>query len=138
MSWATVKVCPIPFPRRHALDANVVLAIDLGRYNSVACWYDPDIRAAEFRTVHTTPKSDRDDGLKLARLEAVGEVDPVVIPDRKTRQWKSLIGLRKRLVSERVRTQNRIRGVLVGQGLMSPRGFSAWTTAGVNGLATLS
>lgn len=171
---------------------NVILAIDLGRYNSVACWYDPDTRAAEFRTVQTTPdelrrvltqqpvssvvfeacsqagwvhdlceeaglpktvastsgeawqwkrvkrKTDRDDALKLARLEAVGEVDPVAIPDRKTRQWKSLIGLRKRLVSERVRTQNRIRGVLVCQGLMSPRGFSAWTTAGLNGLAALS
>ena len=155
---------------------NVILAIDLGRYNSVACWYDPYTRAAEFRTVQTTPdelrrvltqqpvssvvfeacsqegwvndlceeaglpktvasttgeawqwkrvkrKTDRDDALKLARLEAVGEVDPVAIPDRKTRQWKSLIGPRKRLVSERVRTQNRIRGVLVCQGLMSPQG----------------
>jgi transposase len=62
----------------------------------------------------------------------------VAIPDRITRQWKSLICLRKRLVSERVRTQNRIRGVLVSQGLSSPRGFSAWTEAGLNGIATLA
>ena len=174
------------------MDTNVILAIDLGRYNSVVCWYDADTRASEFRTVHSIPeelrqaltkrpvssvvfeacsqagwvhdlceelglpmtvantngeawqwkrvkrKTDRDDALKLARLEAVGEVDPVTIPDRKTRQWKSLIGLRKRLVSERVRTQNRIRGLLIGQGLLPPRGFSAWTTAGLNGLATLA
>ena len=174
------------------MDTNVILAIDLGRYNSVLCWYDPATHAAEFRKVHTTlddlrralthqpvssvvfeacsqagwvhdlceeaglpmtvasttgeawqwkrvkRKTDRDDALKLARLEAVGEVDRVAIPDRKTRQWKSLIGLRKRLVSERVRTQNRIRGLLVCQGLMAPRGGSAWTTAGLNGLAALS
>jgi len=174
------------------MDTNVILAIDLGRYNSVLCWYNPETHAAEYRTVRSTPdelrqaltqrpvsrvvfeacsqagwvhdlceesglpmtvastngeawqwkrvkkKTDRDDALKLARLEALGEVDPVAIPDRKTRQWKSLIGLRKRLVSERVRTQNRIRGVLVCQGLASPRGFSAWTAAGLNGLAALS
>lgn len=174
------------------MDTNVILAIDLGRYNSVVCWYDPDTRAAEFRTLHTTPpeirsvliqrpissvvceacsqaawvhdlceelglpvtvastageawqwkrvkrKTDRADALKLARLASLGEIDPVAIPDRKTRQWKSLIGLRKRLVSERVRTQNRIRSILVCQGLASPRGFSAWTAAGMSGLAALS
>ena len=174
------------------METDIILALDLGRYNSVACWYDPVTRVAEFRTIQTTPeqvrsvlvhepvssvvfeacsqagwvhdlceaagvaaqvasttgaawqwkrvkrKTDRDDALKLARLAAVGEIDPVTIPDRTTRQWRSLIGLRKRLVSERVRCQNRIRGVLVTQGLSSPRGFSAWTEAGLNGLATLA
>ena len=41
------------------MDANVILAIDLGRFNSVVCWYVPDTRAAEFRTLATTP-----DGLR--------------------------------------------------------------------------
>ncbi len=174
------------------METDIILSLDLGRYNSVACWYDPRARVAEFRSIQTTPeevrsvlvrepvssvvfeacsqagwvhdlceavglsarvasttgsawqwkhvkrKTDRDDALKLARFEAVGEIDPVAIPDRNTRQWKSLICLRKRLVSERVRTQNRIRGVLVSQGLSSPRGFSAWTEAGLNGIATLA
>ena len=32
-----------------------ILAIDLGKFNSVFCWYDPDNRAEAFRTVATTP-----------------------------------------------------------------------------------
>src|SRR5262245_14832382 len=165
-----------------------ILAIDLGKYNSVLCWYDPATRAASFRTVLTAPgelrrellrqpvalvafeacalagwvhglaeqpgpdclvastagaawqwkhvkrKTDRDDALKLARLAAVGELDRVAVPPRAVRQWKSLIGLRKRLVSERVRGQNRLRGVLVGQGLPAPRGAKAWAAAGLAGI----
>jgi transposase len=174
------------------MNAHIILTLDLGRFNSVLCWYDPVTRAAEFSTVQTLPedierglrrrpvalvvlkaccqagwvhdlceasglrslvastagdawqwkrvkrKTDRDDALKLARLAAVGEIDPVTIPDRATRQWKSIIFLRKRLVSERVRTQNHIRATLVSQGLSSPRGVRAWTEAGRSGLATLA
>ena len=105
------------------------LALNLGRYNSVACWYDRRARVAEFRTIQTTPEEVRTvlarepvssevfeacsqagwvhglceaaglsarvasttgsagqwkhvkrktdhDALKLARLEAAGEIDP--------------------------------------------------------------
>ena len=169
---------------------STILAIDLGKYNSVLCWYDPASHAAAFRTAATTPddlrrelvrqpgvtvvceacsqagwvhdlgeelrlttlvasttgdawqwkrvkrKTDRDDALKLARLAAVGQIDPVCVPPRAIRQWKSLIGLRKRLVSERIRGQNRIRGVLVGQGLPAPMGVRAWTRLGRAGIAS--
>jgi transposase len=169
---------------------STILAIDLGKFNSVFCWFDPDARAETFRTVNTTPddlrrellrrpvarvvfeacsqagwvhdlceelklpavvasttgaawqwkhlkrKTDRDDARKLARLAAVGEVEGVPVPPRAVRQWKSLIGLRKRLVSERVRGQNRVRGLLVSQGLPAPVGARAWTAAGVAGIAT--
>jgi transposase len=163
------------------------LAIDLGKFNSVLCWYEPAARSSTFRTVKTVPeelrrellrqpvalavfeacsqagwahdlceqlelpalvagtngaawqwkhvkrKTDRDDALKLARLAAVGELDRVQVPARALRQWKSLIGLRKRLVSERVRGQNRIRGLLVSQGLPAPMGAKAWTELGLAG-----
>src|SRR6185312_8048951 len=79
-------------------------------------------------------KTDRDDALKLARLAAVGEIDGVPVAARPVRQWKSLIGLRKRLVSERIRGQNRIRGVLVCQGLAAPMGAKAWTALGLAGI----
>jgi len=165
-----------------------ILAVDLGKFNSVLVWYETDTRAAAFRTVRTTPdelrrellrqpvvavvfeacsqagwvhdlceqlglaalvasttgaawqwkrvkrKTDRDDALKLARLAAVGEIDRVAVPPRTIRQWKSLIGLRKRLVSERVRGQNRIRGLLVCQGLAAPMGAKAWSAAGLAGI----
>ncbi|MFO0805075.1 MAG: IS110 family transposase [Gemmataceae bacterium] len=165
-----------------------ILALDLGKFNSVLCWYEPDSRRSVFRTVKTTHdelrreltrqpvsqvvfeacsqagwvhdlcaelklpalvasttgsawqwkrvkrKTDRDDALKLARLAAVGEIEGVPVPPRAVRQWKSLIGFRKRLVSQRVRCQNRIRGLLVCQGLPAPMGAKAWTAAGLAGI----
>ena len=30
-----------------------ILALDLGKFNSVLCWYEPGTRAATFRTVRT-------------------------------------------------------------------------------------
>ncbi len=174
------------------MSPTAILAIDLGKYNSVFCWYEPATKAATFRTAATTPddlrrelarqplasvvceacsqagwvhdlaeqlglsitvasttgaawqwkhvkrKTDKDDALKLARLAAVGEIQAVPVPPRATRQWKSLIGLRKRLVAERVRGQNRIRGLLVSQGLTAPAGAKAWTTLGLAGIAQLA
>ena len=171
---------------------STILAIDLGKFNSVLCWFDPDARAERFRTTPTTPddlrreftrqpvarvvfeacsqagwvhdlcgqlgvpavvasttgaawqwkhvkrKTDRDDARKLARLAAVGEVQAVPVPPRAVRQWKSLIGLRKRLVAERVRGQNRIRGLLVSQGLPAPAGAKAWTALGLAGIGQLT
>jgi transposase len=166
-----------------------ILAVDLGKFNSVLCWYESVSRVASFRSVRTTPeelrrelmrqavtsvvceacsqagwvhdlceelglpalvasttgsawqwkhvkrKTDRDDALKLARLAAVGEIESVPVPPRAIRQWKSLIGLRKRLVSERIRGQNRMRSLLVGQGLPAPVGARAWTARGLAGIA---
>src|SRR5262245_21408320 len=171
---------------------STILAIDLGKFNSVLCWFDPDARAERFRTTPTTPedlrreltrrpvarvvfeacsqagwvhdlceqlgvpavvasttgaawqwkrlkrKTDRDDALKLAQLVAVGQIDGVPVPPRTIRQWKSLIGLRKRLVSERVRGQNRIRGLLVSLGLPAPMGARAWTALGLAGIGELA
>jgi transposase len=169
-----------------------ILAIDLGRFNSVCCRSDAATRGATFRAVRSTPaelgreiargpvervvmeacsqagwvhdlcarlgvtcdvagtagpawqwkhvkrKTDRDDALKLARLAAVGQLVTVRVPPAALRQWKSLIGLRKRLVGERGRGQNRIRGLLVGQGLPAPRGNRAWTQCGLDGLRALA
>src|SRR6516165_5775814 len=137
-----------------------ILAIDLGKFNSVCCWYEPASKAATFRSTRTTRaeleremrrlpvscvvieacspagwirdtcselglrclvanttgaawqwknvkrKTDRDDALKLARLAAIGELPTVSLPSRPVRQWKSLIGLRKRLVGERGRAES--------------------------------
>jgi transposase len=67
-------------------------------------------------------KTDRDDALKLARLSAVGELATVLVPAKVIRDWKSLIGLRKRLVGDRGRGQNRIRSLLVSPGVTGPAG----------------
>jgi hypothetical protein len=38
-----------------------ILAIDLGRFNSVLCWYEPTSRAGTFRTAATTQANRRRD-----------------------------------------------------------------------------
>jgi transposase len=83
-------------------------------------------------------KTDRDDALKLAKLAAMDELPTVPMQPKPLRQRKSLIGLRKRFVGERIRGQNRIRGLLVGQGLAAPRGAKAWSSLGLDGLAQLA
>lgn len=164
---------------------SIILAIDLGKYNSVFCGLDPSSGEAEFGTAKTTPatlrkeltrrpvdrvvieactpagwvhdlcgelglrcdvantthdawawstvkrKTDRDDAFKLARLSSLGELPTVTVPPAAVRQRKSLIVLRKRLVGQRCRGQNRLRGLFVGQGLSDPVGAKAWSAAGL-------
>jgi transposase len=84
---------------------------------------------------HAKRKTDRDDALRLAQLEALGQLLVVVVPDKRVREWRALIAHRQALVTQRVAAQNRIRAVLVGQGLPAPRGAKAWTAAGLAGIA---
>ena len=168
--------------------AGPILAIDLGRYKSVACSYDPATRSAAFRTLdtgradfdrlfarhpdalvvveacanagwahdlararglavqvantngaawrfqHLKRKTDRDDALRLAELEALGQLPTVALPGPAARQRRGLIAHRQALVGRRVAAQNRIRARFAGQGLPSPRGHRAWTATGLAGL----
>ena len=138
------------------MSTDTIIAIDLGRYNSVACVYDRRTRAHTFRTLDTTPdaldrllarhkgalvvieacanagwvhdracsrghvvkvantaaeawkfkhlkrKTDRDDALRLAQVEAPGPLPAARLPDPRTRQWCQLIALRKKLVGSTV------------------------------------
>jgi transposase len=172
--------------------AGTILAIDLGKYKSVACAYDRATAAADFRAVgtsraelerlirrarpaavlieacalagwvhdlcgelgvpckvantaseawrykHAKRKTDRDDALRLAQLFALGQFPEVVTPAKRVREWRSLIAHRQALVAQRVAAQNRIRAVLVGQGLPAPRGAKAWSAAGRAGIARLA
>jgi transposase len=165
-----------------------ILALDLGKYKSVSCFWDHR-NPARFETVltdraellrlldryrpatvvieacalagwvhdlcvergltckvanttgeawkfkHLKRKTDQDDALRLAQLEALGQLPTVAVPPLQTRQWRALIGYRQVLVSRRVAGQNRIRSVLVGQGLPAPRGHRAWTATGLQGIA---
>jgi transposase len=84
---------------------------------------------------HARRKTDRDDALRLAHLEALGQLPAVVVPAKPVREWRALIAHRQALVTQRVAAQNRIRAILVGQGLPAPRGARAWTAAGLAGIA---
>ena len=91
--------------------------------------------AEAWKYKHAKRKTDRDDALRLAQLEALGQLPTVVVPAKRVREWRALIAHRQALVGLRVAAQNRVRAVLVGQGLPAPRGARAWTAAGLAGIA---
>jgi transposase len=179
---ATTAAAPAP-------TAGPILALDLGKYKSVACAYAGDPAAARFESLttsrdelrklfarhrpavvvfeacalsgwvhdlcaelglpcrvantaseawkfkHAQRKTDKDDALRLAQLQALGQLPAVAVPPPQTRQWRALIACRQALVGRRCAAQNRIRALLVGQGLPAPRGAKAWAALGLQGIA---
>jgi transposase len=175
-----------------ASTVRTILAIDLGKYKSVACAYDRDTGEVRFRSVpssreefqrlisrsrpdvvvleactpagwvydlcvelgvpcqvantaaeawkfnHARRKTDRDDALRLAELAALGQLPTVAVPPKPVRERRALIATRQTLVGRRVAVQNRIRAILLGQGLPAPVGHRAWTEAGRAALAQLA
>lgn len=82
-----------------------------------------------------TSKTDRRDADLLARLSAGGMLRTVHIPQRPVREWRLLIDYRHRLVAERTRIKNRLKGLLRDQGL--PTG-KLWNAVGLTGLGVLA
>jgi len=171
--------------------AMVILAIDLGKANSLFCWYQVQDQSHRLKTVPSTPwafeqaleeekvdrvvievcdmagwvvdlcrrrgievevanangegwrwrnvtnKCDKTDVLKLARMSAMGEIKPVVIPDRPTRHWRSLILYRHKLVERCTAIKNSIHALLVSEG-RALRGREAWTLASLSKLRELA
>ena len=171
-----------------AVLASAILAIDLGKYKSVACEYlaatgevtfraidtgrtevrkliesaKPDVVVFEacalagwvhdlcgelgvrclvanttgeaWKFKHLKRKTDRDDALRLAQLTAMNQLPTVTIPPKAVREQRALIATRQALVARRVAVQNRIRAILVVQGMPAPRGAAAWTETGLAGI----
>src|SRR5262245_1017119 len=167
------------------MNTATILAIDLGKFKSVACTYPRTGGEPSFHTVASTRdallgllqraapavvvieacatsgwvhdlcaergleckvantaseawrfknlkrKTDRDDALRLAHLEAPGQLPTVAVPPPSVRQHRALILARQRLVGLRVRAQNRLRALLLMQGLDAPSGAAAGSAAGL-------
>jgi transposase len=90
--------------------------------------------AEAWKFQHLKRKTDKDDALRLAELEAIGQLPTVCLPDPATRQRRMLIAVRQELVGRRVACQNRIRALFAGRGMPAPRGARAWTVAGLAGI----
>jgi transposase len=90
--------------------------------------------AAAWTFQHLKRKTDKDDALRLAEREAIGQLPTVAVPDPATRQRRMLIAYRQELVGRRVACQNRIRVLFAGQGLATPRGAAAGAAAGLAGI----
>jgi transposase len=168
--------------------ADTILAIDLGKYKSVACIYRsaddrrfttfstsraeltrliekhrPDVILIEacllcgwvrdlcvelgvkclvanttseaWKFKHLKRKTDKDDAQRLAEVYLLGKFPSVAIPEKEIREKRGLIETRQKLVGRRVALQNRIRAILVAQGLPAPCGAKAWTEIGLAGIA---
>jgi transposase len=72
-------------------------------------------------------KTDKTDVLKLVSLSLTHQLPTVDLPDRPTRQWKSLILYRQKLIERRTRIKNRIHALLVSEGRAMAGGRGAWT-----------
>jgi transposase len=84
---------------------------------------------------HLKRKTDRDDALRLAEVYVLGKFPSVNLPAKEVREKRALIETRQKLVGRRVALQNRIRAVLVSQGLPAPCGAKAWSEIGLAGIA---
>ena len=83
-------------------------------------------------------KSDRLDAQKLAELSQVGQLPLVHVPERSTRQWRSLIAYRRGVVGRRTQIQNAIRAMLDREGLAMPAGAKGWTGESLKQLGDLA
>src|SRR5438270_5383465 len=81
--------------------------------------------AEAWRYKHAKRKTDRDDALRLAQLEALGQIPEVVVPAKRVREWRGAIAPPQALVRQRRAAQDRLRAVLGGQGLPAPPGADA-------------
>src|SRR6516164_4252208 len=87
-----------------------------------------------WKSKHAQRKTDRDDARRRAQLFALGQLPTVTVPPPATRPWRASTASRQALVGRRVAVQNRLRAILVGQGLAAPRGAKAWTELGLEGI----
>jgi transposase len=72
-----------------------------------------------------THKTDRNDARGLAQLARTGFFKPVHVKSLPAHAVRSLIGARKKLVSQRVMLENQIRGLAVVFGVRLPRALSS-------------
>jgi transposase len=84
---------------------------------------------------HLKRKTDRDDARRLAEVYRLGKFPAVALPEKEVREHRGLIEHRQKLVGRRVALQNRLRSILVSQGLPAPVGAKAWSVTGLAGIA---
>ena len=91
-----------------------------------------------FRFTVNPNKSDRADALRLAKMSALDELPTVQLPGKKTREWRSLIAYRTRLVRSRTSIKNAIRSCLDQRGERMPDASKGWSQANLDRLAELA
>jgi transposase len=77
----------------------------------------------------TGKKNDRLDAEKLSLLMAIDQLPAVHMPKPEVREWRALIGHRRKLVEDRTRCKNRIRAHLRSRGVKKAHRSHLWSVA---------
>ena len=77
-------------------------------------------------------KTDKDDAIKLARLAALGQLQPTHVPSIEIRERRRLIKYRKAIVERINRTQSTIRAIFANRGIKISSGAKTWHTGRVD------
>jgi transposase len=99
------------------------LATELGR-TTIVCSTNEDA----WKWSNVKRKTDKDDSLKLARMAASKELNPVHMPTPEKREWRSLIKFRKSLVHRVNRVRCSIRSLFVNHGITVDRTVKLWAS----------
>ena len=99
------------------------LATELGR-KTIVCSTNEDA----WKWSNVKRKTDKDDSLKLARMAASKELNPVHMPTPEKREWRSLIKFRKSLVHRVNRVRCSIRSLFVNHGITIDRTVKLWAS----------
>jgi len=111
-------------------------AVDVLRSLGVT-WRVGNTNEDSFRWKGRKTKTDERDALKLAKLEAVGDLHGVHVAESSVREHASLQTERDGLVQDRTRVKNRIHALLESHWITAPSGESLWSTAGLARLETI-
>ena len=99
------------------------LATELGR-KTIVCSTNEDA----WKWSNVKRKTDKDDALKLTRMAASNELNPVHMPTPEKREWRSLIKFRKSLVHRVNRVRCSIRSLFVNHGITIDRTVKLWAS----------
>jgi len=97
-----------------------------------------NVNVEGWRWKNVKNKTDKTDALKLARLSAADDLKTVYLPERTTRQWRSLILYRHKLIERRTAIKNSIHALLVCEGKAMKGGREAWTEESLEHLGSLA
>jgi transposase len=107
---------------RHQVDRVVIEVCDMAGWIQDLCQslsipiQVVNVNVEGWRWKNVKNKTDKTDVLKLARLSVANDLKLVCLPDRPTRQWRSLILYRQKLIERRTAVKNSIHALLVSEG----------------------
>jgi transposase len=113
------------------------MVCDLARPMGVTCVV-ANTNEDAFRWKNRKSKTDQKDAEKLRKIDQIGDIHPVHVPDIQTRDHRALCHARERLVSKQTQVKNEIRALLESHWQEYPDKHDLWSRNGIAWLTELS